>query len=44
LDDTAKWTVFGTPGDDSLCQSGTDAGQACDLAHVGLIEIDALTW
>jgi len=39
----AKWTVFGTPRHDPLRQRRTDARQSCDFAHVGVIEIDALT-
>jgi len=35
--------VFGTPRHDALRQCRTDARQSCDFAHVGVIEIDALT-
>ena len=35
--------MLGTPGDDSLRQRGANARQACDLAHVGAIDVDFLT-
>ncbi|HEX9346708.1 MAG TPA: hypothetical protein VF919_03985, partial [Gemmatimonadales bacterium] len=40
--EAAKWTVFGAPRDDSLRERRSDPGQACDLAHVGPIDVNAL--
>ncbi|HEV2671317.1 MAG TPA: hypothetical protein VGU74_09505 [Gemmatimonadales bacterium] len=34
--------MLGAPGDDALRERWTDTRQACDVAHVGTIEIDAL--
>ncbi len=31
-----------TPGDDALRKSRPDAGETCDLRHVGAVEVDAL--
>ncbi|HMG17650.1 MAG TPA: hypothetical protein VK573_02910 [Gemmatimonadales bacterium] len=34
--------MLGTPRDNALRQRRSDAGQPCDLAHVGTIEVDPL--
>jgi len=35
--------VFSAPRDKALRQPGTDPRQSCDFAHVGTIDIDAVT-
>jgi hypothetical protein len=42
LGEAAKWAVFGSPRHDALGERGTDAGETCDVAHVGVIEVDPL--
>src|SRR5207248_8351785 len=38
----AEQTVLLAPRDDALGEGGTDAWQACDLRHVGAVEVDPL--
>src|SRR5207245_1916592 len=38
----AERTMALTPGDDALRKGGPDAGETCDLRHVGAVEVDAL--
>lgn len=40
--EAAKRTVFGPPGDNSLRERGTNAGETRDFRHIGLVEVDAL--
>src|SRR5437667_12463365 len=38
----AEQTMLLAPGDDALREGGPDAGETCDLRHVGAVEVDAL--